>query len=1078
MYRKTWEGFRLKLQISLCRLALLCLLAPAWLLLIGQHHASAQVYRNVVNTRFRTVSSGLQSALIVDVDDPKDRAGVEKRIMDQARTRLQPRASALRQEIAFLRKRGAIKPNQEFDFNDTVVVRHKGQLQLPTSRAVTRGASDELTFNIVTSGSGAFTTSDAADLQNLVNGIYPQLRDNILGRPGWSGQVTIRNLDPRLGKTDEVLGALLVINGDNVEIWFPTFRAFETRFLAMAQVIAQAFHAKQRIAFDAWEIGMARAAAVALAVRLQSQLTGQNTVDPSNGFYFTPYYDLLNQPALANSTFTPPTKSDQPFNATTLSGMLVPRLQMSSTVWLKCFIENPNFFKLFNTGSPDGLGSGGYYGAVKTDASTANDVSKLRQLAKAVLPNVEGQAFDTWFEQQYILDSSVAPGNKLFVYSQPTFPSNAQGTDSGAAIFVVYYRTTSTGDESDLSGTANLIYWDYNFVNRLLLPSFEVVDVVNGFGTVAPFFNDIGGNPADKMRVAVDVPINQQYVRVPLPAGQTGTANTPNDLQGVLIGADSGSLSVTFEGSSSAITGNAVQGAFGLLGGNGALPEGLSRTQIVFTPTGGSAVSFQRNTYQRRDTASRLGVFPLFVLYASGAIQTLSHTFPAGPQMIALPVRPLGHDLAVALGSDPAKTLLAQYRQDTAGSDKYLRYPNIPLYQPGYGLWSNFNAPFTATAIKGERTDVQPFMSVPLPFGWTQIGSPYNANLNTTSDLQFQYLGGEVLTLAEAISRGYIATGIIGFSPSAGYQDILTTTAQGFPQNTLEAWKGYWIRVLVTEGITLTYNKPNTATASTRATRVVNPPANSNHWTIPLTLRDGDGVETSATFGQAPNGADTFVPALHVAEPPPFTRMTVPSVRFPHSDWDKGGDFLTDIRRSSTRSEWEVVLNAPKPNQTYTLAWQGLTHLPRGTRLTLIDKETGTRSLMQTRASYTFRTGNEGTTRHLQIIAEPRGLGRLRISNLLAQMPFTGASRAAQSVTISYELSNSAEVQIEVRLGGRLVRRLNNGRSVPTGTNQMVWDTRDDAGRVLPGGTYTVEVTAKTAEGEQTRAIAPLLVTR
>lgn len=1068
----------MKLHLSARRQGVLSLLTLGCLLLLGPRASLAQVYRNVVNARFRTVSSGLQSALIVDVDDPKNRAAVQKQVLEQARVRLQPRDSALRREIAFLRKRGAIKPNQEFDFNDTVVIRHQGQLQLPTSNAVTRGASDELTFSVATTGDGAFNSADAADIQSLINGIYPQLRDNILGHPGWSGQVTVKNLDPRLGKTDEVLGAILVINGNNVEIWFPSFRAFETRFLAMAQVMAQAFHAKQRIAFDAWEIGMSRAAAVALAVRLQSQLTGQNTVDPSNGFYFTPYYDLLNQPALANSTFTPPTKSDQPFNATTLAGMLVPRLQMSSTAWLKCYIENPNFFKLFNTGSADGLGNGGYYGAFKTNANTANSVSKLRQIAKAALPNVEGQDFDAWFEQQYALDSSISQGNKLFVYAQPTFPTNTQGTDSGAALFVVYYRTTSSGDETDLSGTANLIYWDYNFVNRLLLPSFEVVDVVNGFGSVAPFFNDIGGNPADKMRIAVDVPINQQYVRVPLPAGQTGTSNAPNDLQGVLVGATDGSLSVTFEGGSGAITGNVVQGAFGLTGGNGALPESLSRTQIVFTPTGGQAITFRRNTYQRRDTNARLGVFPLFALYAPGAVQTLSHTFPAGPQMISVPVRPLGHDLAVALGSDPNKTLLAQYRQDAVGNDKYLRYPNIPLYQPGYGLWSNFSQPFNAPAIKGERTDIQPFISLQLPFGWTQIGSPYDANLNAISDLQFQYLGGEVLTLVEAIARGYVATGIIGFSPSAGYQDILTTTAQGFPANTLEAWKGYWIRVLVTEGITLTYNKPNTAKASTKAAGIANAPAASNRWTVPLTLRDGDGVETSATFGQAPNGAETFVPALHVAEPPPFTRVAVPSVRFPHADWDKGGDFLTDIRRSSTRSEWDVVLNAPKPNQNYTVSWKGLSNLPRGTRLTLIDKETGTRSLMQSRASYSFRTGNEGITRHLQIVAEPRGLGRLRISNLFAQAPLATIGRAAQSVTISYELSNSAEVQIEVRMGGRLVRRLNNGRSVPTGNNQLLWDTRDDAGRALPGGTYTVEVTAKTTEGEQTRAIAPLLLTR
>ncbi len=1043
---------------------------------LATQQGSAQTYRNLWNTRFRTISSGIQSATIVDVDDPTDTTAVRNQILGQMQSRGIAQASALQREIAFLRKNRLIKPNQTFGMNGTVIVRHKGKLQIPTSKAITRGAGDDLTFNIATTGQGAFAPADATELQSLINLLYPELRDNILGRPGWSGTVTVKNLDPRLGHVDEVLGALLVINGNNVEIWFPTFNAYETKFLAMAQVIAQAFHAKQRIAYDAWEIGMARAAAVAAAVRLQSRIPVATPVDPSNGFYYTPYYDALNQPALSNNTFTPPAKSDQPFNPATLSGMLVPRMQMSSTAWLKCYIENPNFFKQFNTGSADGLGAGGYYSAFNTDSTIANDVSRLRAIAKSAVPTVELLDFDAWFEQQFIFDTSITPGNKIYVYSQPTFPTNAQGTDSGAALFVVNYRTSSSGDESDLSGTANLIYWDYSFINRLLLPSFEQVDIVNGFGTVSPFFTDIGGSPADKMRVAVDVPMSQQYVRIYLPAGQTGTANAPNDVSGVTIGANGGTINIAFEGSSSSISGNVVQGAFGLLGGNGAMPEGLSRTHITFTPTSGTAVQIQRNTYQRRDSLTRLGVFPVFNLFALTSSQTLSTTIPAGAQLITLPIKPYTNDLAKLLGVDPTKTLLAQYRQDVSGSDKYLKYPSLPQYQPGYALWSNFSAPVNATNIRGERTDVQPFVSINLPFGWTQIGSPYLSNLNVTTDLQVQYLGGEVLTLSEAISRNLIAAGIVGWTTAGGYQDITSASVQNVPQNVLEAWKGYWIRVLVTEGVTLTYLNP--ANRSARSRSALPPPAESNHWRVSLTVRDADGNESGAALGQSPNGSDTFSPALHVAEPPPFTRAATLSVRFPHSDWEGGGNFLTDIRRSNSRSEWDFVVTVPQPQQDYRLTWQGLTSLPRGTRLTLIDKETGTRQLLNSRASYAFRTGTNSTTRAFQIVAEPRGVGHLRVMGLTAQSPLGATGRAAQSVTITYDLSTSAEAHIEIRMGGRMVRRLGFGRAVPFGTNQVLWDTKDDAGRTLPGGAYTVEVIAKNPDGEQTRSIIPLLLSR
>src|SRR5262249_14598120 len=272
---------------------------------------------------------------------------------------------------------------------------------------------------------------------------------------------------------------LLVINGSHVDIYLPSFSNDQDLFPAMSQTMAQAFHARTRIAFDAWEIGMARAATVVAARDLQS--FNGTSLDPANGFYYTPSYDLLTHPPLPNTPFPPPTKPNQPFNPTTLSGMLVPRLQMSSTAWLKCYIENPSFFKQFNAA---------YYAAFTADHNVANDVTRLRALAKSVVATVELQDFDTWFERQYILDSSVTPGPKVYAYTQPTFPSNTQGDDSGAVIFVVYYQTTTTGDETDLSGLSNVVYWDFDFANRLFLPSFEKINIVNGFGTVAPFFTN------------------------------------------------------------------------------------------------------------------------------------------------------------------------------------------------------------------------------------------------------------------------------------------------------------------------------------------------------------------------------------------------------------------------------------------------------------------------------------------------------------------------------------------------------------------------------------------------------------
>ena len=1026
--------------------------------------AAQQSYRNIVNARFRSVSSGPQSALIVDVANPNDQEAVRRAAMRLLDVRLRAERSAIRQQTDLLRRLGRIRPDQSFDYTTAAIVRHRGRLALPGPQRTRAG--NELTFTIPTTGTGAWNAADAAEIGQLVNLIYPHLRDVVLGNPGWNGNVTILNQDPRLGKVDEPLGALLLVNGSTVEILFPSFSSAETKFLAMVQVMAQAFHGPVRIAYDAWEIGMGRAAAVVAARNLQAQVT----VDPANGFYYTPNYDLLNQPPLGNNTFTPPTKSNQDFNPTTLSGMLIPRMQMSSTAWLKCYIENPLFFKNFNAA---------YYAAQAADPTVANDVLRLRSLAAGVVPQVEGLPFGEWYERQYVLDTSVTPGRKLYVYAFPTFPTTGSSGDSGAAAFVVYYDTTTGGDEVDRDGTGNVIYWDYSYQNRLTLPSFETVEVRNGFGTVSPFFTNIGGTPPDQMRVAMDFPVNREYVRINMPAGVTGTPTNPNNFSGVVVGADAGALSVTFDGGGTINT-NVVQGVFGAVGTAGSVPTGFSKTQIIFTPTGGQPITYRRNLFQRPENTgpNPAAVSPVYVLYAPGQAETLSHTFPRGPAMISLPIKPFSHDLSRVFGTPVNTTLLAQYRQDLPGDFKYSLYPSLPLYQPGYGLWSNFATAINATSIAGQRTDVDPFLSLPLQFGWNQIGSPYNAALNILQDIVVQYLGGDILTFSEAVQRGWIATGVITFSQTSGFQDIMTTTDTTIPRNILEPWKGYYVRILVTEGVTFTFNNPN-GRAAKRPTRAANGPLRENGgWRLPLSLRDSVGNETSALLGQSPSGSDTFTPALDIASPPAFTRVPSLTIRFPNKTGENGDGLLADVRRSATRAQWDVLVSVPEPQQTYTLAWNGTATLPKGTRLTLVDPMTGARQLMHRATSYTFQTGKDERTRRFQILVEPRALGRLRITNVAGTLPPPVAGRSARTLTLQYELSSPPETQGVVMQGGRVVRRPAPGRAAETGGNQVVWDTRDDQGRTLASGPYTVQITATTPEGEQTRSITPILLTR
>jgi hypothetical protein len=251
---------------------------------------------------------------------------------------------------------------------------------------------------------------------------------------------------------------------------------------------------------------------------------------------------------------------------------------------------------------------------------------------------------------------------------------------------------------------------------------------------------------------------------------------------------------------------------------------------------------------------------------------------------------------------------------------------------------------------------------------------------------------------------------------------------------------------------------------------------------VPLALRDSAGHATSAIFGQSSRGADSFVPSLDEASPPPFAGARALGIRFPHSDWDtgfgaSGGDFLADIRRANTKSQWDVVVTVPAPNASYTLSWNGTATLPRNTRLTLVDTETGAHQMMSSSSSYMFRTGST-LTRHFQIVAEPHLVSHLFIRNVEVLAPRSAGGRAVRSMTISYELTADAEANVEILQAGHVVRHLVAGRAVTAGVNQMLWDLKDDRGVGLASGPYMVAITARTPDGEQTRQIVPMLLTR
>ena len=146
-----------------------------------------------------------------------------------------------------------------------------------------------------------------------------------------------------------------------------------------------------------------------------------------------------------------------------------------------------------------------------------------------------------------------------------------------------------------------------------------------------------------------------------------------------------------------------------------------------------------------------------------------------------------------------------------------------------------------------------------------------------------------------------------------------------------------------------------------------------------------------------------------------------------------------------------------KPYPTYDDVVSGLTYRTH-TKL----KRTGTYEYrFRFRDRFHWAAGAPSTWSSAATVSGTTG----RITSLAAMPTNAGAQ-------VTFTLSSAAEVSARVlNLAGRPVRTLCRGMECEAGTNTLVWNGRSDAGVVVPRGTYLVEVTARDAEGGESRML-------
>ena len=917
-----------------------------------------------------------------------------------------------------------------------------------------------------------FTSTDQAFLQQVESVVYPAIV-SLYGAPAVSGTVTVVNagtIDSGI-VTDSQFVSFGVYDVSHNQILLPTYASNESFTQAFIVNILHAFHGPAVFQYDAWEQGFARAAAAVIARQTAGTI---GITDPAgNGLIdLLPYYDLLNQPSLGNSTFIP--VSQATLTLDTSGTLLAARLGMSGAAWLKVYIENPDFFRQFNAA---------YYAQFDptTNPGLAGDVPSLRALAQPLLPaGVEGIDWNDWYQQQFILNTAYSAGEQLFVFEVPGSydPSNASAGQA-TGLTLTYYIGQKNGDETlPSSVTAYATYLDSTDARLNLGIASESTIANDSQGSnLTTFVNPTQGT--DNGRITANIHVGNASQTVYIVSGFTG------DFQAVVLGPNvAGTASVTSTVVSSATTrsasGTLNNGAFGV--GTGSDLNDLAVTTIAIA-NGGATTSYRRNT----------GDGQYYAVLRNGntgsGVVTVAHTFTTGdiPSLVTFPVTPLNPIVDQALGL-PGSAFVLSYWNVTTGAYETIipGQPSIAPLTTGRGYWfklePNSVSTTTSVSVTGTAPSTDTDFVMTLSYGWNLIGSPYATPIDISNILVQYQQNSDGISFGDAVNNNLVSA--LPFSWDPGTVAYSTTS-------TIDGtnWQGYWLRVLVPNGITLLLPAPDATGRAAQVHRAAlsrgfhRAPAAAPDWSVRLRATQAVSVvlknapalrSANVALGVGRSVKPVGFDNRYDLEAPPAIVSTL-SMRFPHKEWGDGkstGNYVADYRAATlaaAKATWDMEVQTPTAGAV-TVTWDGLTKLPKTTRLTLIDGASGVRTALRSRSSYTF-SAVAGQTRAFQIVAEPERSMPLRITPMLVQSTGAATSRAvhAAGINVGYMVSGDADVTVQfLSLSGRVVRHLPTTRAEGTLIQSLRWDGKGDGGQALPIGMYRVEIVARADDGTTT----------
>ncbi|MBC8063371.1 MAG: hypothetical protein H7Y17_00950 [Chlorobia bacterium] len=361
---------------------------------------------------------------------------------------------------------------------------------------------------------------------------------------------------------------------------------------------------------------------------------------------------------------------------------------------------------------------------------------------------------------------------------------------------------------------------------------------------------------------------------------------------------------------------------------------------------------------------------------------------------------------------------------------------------------------------------------IQLKSGWNLIGNPYNYPITIGQITGVSASNPQTSrTWAQLVSQNIVNSFLSYWNAQTQSYKFLSKSSDKMLPNT-----AYWVFVNTTADLTISFppvfepGLPGSSRAADDWTQ------SATQWRLQLVARTNNAIDDQNYIGvtQDSDRANT----LRMMEPPTSPTQEV-ALSIEGMVNSLPARLAQNLTEKQGKQEFKVFVQAKKEGEV-NLTWPNLSTVPKNIRVRLVDVATNASRDMRGTSGYTFNA-TAGSTREFKVQVDVGGIGRALIGNVVVSRNGgrAGEGGSPSPFQINYTLSASASTTIRI-LGsnGKEVFTVTRGRADAAGENTATWNLKDNANRSVAPGTYRVEVTATTPEGDNVRRIVPVNLVR